>query len=161
MLHIIVEQWWALKLCRSSDETKLWEMPWSHEVQIESMHENQIWNLVDTLDGIQTINYKWILKEKIDMDGNFHIHKAWLVVISFKQVQCVDYDKIFSPIIMLKSIKILLAIVAHFVYEIWQTDVKTTFLNGKLSEDVYMTQNLRVLSIQKILGNMQTLEVYL
>lgn len=60
---------------------------------------------------------------------------------------------------MLKSIKILLAIVAHFVYEIWQTVVKTTFLN--VSEDVYMTQNLRVLSIQKILGNMQTLEVYL
>jgi hypothetical protein len=60
---------------------------------------------------------------------------------------------------MLKSIKILLAIVAHFVYEIWQTVVKTTFLN--VSEDVYMTQNLRVLSTQKILGNMQTLEVYL
>jgi hypothetical protein len=80
-------------------------------------------------------------------------------VIGFKQVQCVDYDEIFSPIIMLKSIKILLAIVAHFVYEIWQTVVKTTFLN--VSEDVYMTQNLRVLSIQKILGNMQTLEVYL
>jgi hypothetical protein len=80
-------------------------------------------------------------------------------VIGFKQVQCVDYDEIFSPIIMLKSIKILLAIVAHFVYEIWQTVVKTTFLN--VSEDVYMTQNLRVLSTQKILGNMQTLEVYL
>ena len=39
---------------------------------------------------------------------------------------------------MLKSIRILLAIVAHYDYEIWKMDVKTTFLNGNLFEDVYM-----------------------
>ena len=41
---------------------------------------------------------------------------------------------------MLKSIRILLAIVAYYDYEIWKMDVKTTFLNGNLLEDVYMTQ---------------------
>ena len=41
---------------------------------------------------------------------------------------------------LLKSINILLAIAAHYDYEIRQMDVKTTFLNGNLSEDVYMTQ---------------------
>ncbi|KAJ9557057.1 hypothetical protein OSB04_011671 [Centaurea solstitialis] len=41
---------------------------------------------------------------------------------------------------MLKSTKILIVITAFHDYEIWQMDVKTTFLNGKLSEDVYMTQ---------------------
>ena len=41
---------------------------------------------------------------------------------------------------MLKSVRILLAIAAYFDYEIWQMDVKTTFLNGKLTEDVYMVQ---------------------
>ena len=41
---------------------------------------------------------------------------------------------------MLKSIRILLAIAAHFDYEIWQMDVKTAFLNGNLEEDVYMIQ---------------------
>ena len=41
---------------------------------------------------------------------------------------------------MLKSIRILLAIAAHYDYEIWQMDVKTAFLNGNLSEEVYMTQ---------------------
>jgi hypothetical protein len=41
---------------------------------------------------------------------------------------------------MLKSIQILLAIASYFDYEIWQMDVKTTFLNGNLIEDVYMTQ---------------------
>src|SRR3954454_11984294 len=41
---------------------------------------------------------------------------------------------------MLKSVRILLAIAAYFDYETWQMDVKTAFLNGKLTEDVYMTQ---------------------
>ena len=41
---------------------------------------------------------------------------------------------------MLKSIRIILAIVAYFDYEIWQMDVKTAFLNGNLTEDVYMMQ---------------------
>ena len=41
---------------------------------------------------------------------------------------------------MLNSIRILLAITAFYDYEIWQMDVKTTFLNGFLTEDVYMTQ---------------------
>ena len=40
---------------------------------------------------------------------------------------------------MLKSIRILLVIDAYYDYEIWQMDVKTTFLNGNLLEDVYMT----------------------
>ena len=58
----------------------------------------------------------------------------------FKQIQGVDYDETFSPVAMLKSIRILLAIAAFYDYEIWQMDVKTAFLNGNLSEDVYMTQ---------------------
>jgi hypothetical protein len=58
-----------------------------------------------------------------------------------KQIQGVDYDEIFSPVAMLKYIQILLAIAVFFDYEIWQMDVKTAFLNGNLSEDVYMIQS--------------------
>jgi hypothetical protein len=79
-------------------------------------------------------------KKKLDMDGNVHIYKARLVEKGFRQIQGVDYEEIFSPVAMLKSVKILLAIAAYYDYEIWQMDVKTAFLNGHLSEDVYMTQ---------------------
>ena len=41
---------------------------------------------------------------------------------------------------MLKSVRIILAIIAYFDYEIWKMDVKTAFLNGNLTEDVYMKQ---------------------
>ena len=66
--------------------------------------------------------------------------KGRLVAKGFKQVHGIDYDETFSPVAMLKSIRILLAIVAFYDYEIWQMDVKTAFLNGNLLEDVYMTQ---------------------
>ena len=46
----------------------------------------------------------------------------------------------FSSVVMPKSIRILLAIAAHYDYGMWKIDVKTVFLNGNLSEDVYMTQ---------------------
>ena len=56
----------------------------------------------------------------------------------FRQDQGVDYDEIFSLVAMLKSVRIMLAIATF--YEIWQMDVKTTFLNGFLKEELYMMQ---------------------
>ena len=108
--------------------------------EIESMKENQVWNLIDPPDGVRTIECKWIYKKKKDIDGNIHIYKARLIAKGFRQVQGVDYDEAFSPVAMLKSVQIILAIAAHFDYEIWQMDVKTAFLNGNLTEDVYMMQ---------------------
>lgn len=74
------------------------------------------------------------------MDGNVHIYKARLVAKRFKQIHGVGYDETFSPVAMLKSVWIILAIATYFDYEIWQMDVKTAFLNESMSEDVYMTQ---------------------
>jgi hypothetical protein len=108
--------------------------------EIDSMDDNKVWNLVDPPDGVKPIECKWIYKKKRDMDGNVHIYKARLVAKGFRQVQGVDYDETFSPVAMHKSIWIILAIAAYFNYEIWQMDVKTAFLNGNLTEDVYMTQ---------------------
>jgi hypothetical protein len=62
------------------------------------------------------------------------------VVKGFKQIHGIDYNETFSPVAMLKSVRILLAIASYFDYEILQMDVKTTFLSGNLTEDVYMTQ---------------------
>ncbi|WVZ58300.1 hypothetical protein U9M48_008583 [Paspalum notatum var. saurae] len=76
----------------------------------------------------------------MDADGNVHIYKARLVAKGFRQIQGVDYDETFSPVAMLKSIRILLAIATYHDYEVWQMDVKTAFLNRNLSEDAYMTQ---------------------
>jgi hypothetical protein len=51
--------------------------------EIDSMGENQVWNLVDPPDGVRPIECKWIYKKKKDMDGNVHIYKARLVAEGF------------------------------------------------------------------------------
>ena len=110
------------------------------ESEIQSMYDNQVWNLVDRTPDIKTVGCKWIFKKKTDMDGNVHTFKARLVAKGFTQTHGIDYDETFSPVAKIKSIRILLAIAAFHDYEVWQMDVKTAFLNGKLQEDVHMAQ---------------------
>ncbi|GJS65670.1 putative RNA-directed DNA polymerase [Tanacetum coccineum] len=74
------------------------------------------------------------------MDGKVHTYKARLVAKGYTQTYEIDYEETFSPVAKIKSIRIMLAIAAFHDYEIWQMDVKTAFLNGKLTEDVFMAQ---------------------
>jgi hypothetical protein len=108
--------------------------------ELQSMADNQVWDLVDLPDGIKPVKNKWVFKRKTNMDGNLTVYKARLVEKGFTQVEGIDYDETFSPGAKFQSIRILLAIAAFHDYEIWQMDVKTAFLNGVLDEDVYMVQ---------------------
>ena len=58
----------------------------------------------------------------------------------YTQKEGIDYEETFSPVAMLKSIRILLSIVAYYDYEIWQMDVKIAFINSNLEEEIYMIQ---------------------
>ena len=58
----------------------------------------------------------------------------------YTQKEGIDYKETFSPVVMLKSIRILLSIVVHYNYEIWKMDVKIAFLNDNLEEEIYMLQ---------------------
>ena len=100
--------------------------------KMDSMYTNQVWTLVEPLVGVNPIGCKWVFKKKTDMDGKVHTYKARLVAKGYKQIHGVDYDETFSPVAMFKSIRILLTIAAFHDYEIWQMDVKTAFLNGKI-----------------------------
>ena len=80
------------------------------------------------------------LQEETDANSSVTIYKAQLVAKGCWQVQGVDYDETFSPVAMLKFVRIMLAIAAFYDYEIWQMDVKTSFLNGFPKEELYMMQ---------------------
>nr|GEV87249.1 hypothetical protein [Tanacetum cinerariifolium] len=81
-----------------------------------------------------------LLDMKTDMDGNVHTCKARLVAKDFTQTYEVDYKETFSLVADIRAIRILIAIIAYYDYEIWQMDVKTAFRNGHLSKEVYMVQ---------------------
>ena len=86
--------------------------------EIGSMYENKVWTLVDLPDDQRPIENKWIFEKKIDADGNVIVYKARIVTKGFRQVQGVDYDETFSPVAMLKSVRIMSAIAAFYDHEI-------------------------------------------
>ena len=97
--------------------------------ELGSMYDNKVWTLVDIPDGRKAVENKWIFQKKTDADGNVTVYKARLVAKGFRQIQGVDYDETFSPVAMLKSIRILLAIAA---------DRKSTRLNSSHSGESRM-----------------------
>ena len=108
--------------------------------EMESMYSNSVWSLVEAPEGVKPIGCKWIYKRKRESDGKVETFKAKLVAKGYTQKEGIDYEETFSPVAMLKSIRILLAVAASLDYEIWQMDVKTAFLNDNLEENIYMRQ---------------------
>ncbi|GJS70398.1 retrotransposon protein, putative, ty1-copia subclass [Tanacetum coccineum] len=109
-------------------------------VEMQSMKDNEVWDLVDLPPNGKTVGSKWLFKKKTDMDGAVHTYKARHVAKGYTQTPGIDYEETFSPVADIRAIRILIAIVAFYDYDIWQMDVKTSFLNGYLSKEVHMEQ---------------------
>ena len=122
----------------SCKESKLWYNAMKDEMS--SMRCNDVWNLVELPYGAKVIGCKWVFKTKKDSLGNIERCKARLVAKRFTQKEGIDYTKTFSPVSKKDSLRIILALVAHFNLELQQMDVTTTFLNGKPDDEVYMKQ---------------------
>jgi len=107
---------------------------------IDSMARNKIWELVDLPPQHKSIGNKWVFKIKRKTNGSNDKFKDRLVVKGFTQIEGVDYEETFSPMVRFASIHLLLAMIAHLDLELFQMDVKTDFLNGSLEEEIYMDQ---------------------
>ncbi|GJY66848.1 retrotransposon protein, putative, ty1-copia subclass [Tanacetum coccineum] len=104
-------------------------------VEMQSMRDNRVWDLVYLPPNDKTVGHKWLFKTKTDMDGAVHTYKARLVAKGFTQTLGIDYEETFSPVADIRAIRILIAITAFYDYVIWQTDVRTVFLNGYLNKE--------------------------
>ena len=108
--------------------------------EIDSIKKNNTWTLVDLPKGAKPIGCKWIFKKKYHPDGSIEKYKARLVAKGFSQKPNIDYFNTFAPVTRISSIRVLLALASIHKLVIHQMDVKTTFLNGEVEEEIYMTQ---------------------
>ncbi|KAM1015922.1 hypothetical protein ACFX2A_046661 [Malus domestica] len=121
-----------------SSQSTLWQNAMKEE--LDSMYKNNVWTLVESSPQIKPIGCKWVYKTKRDALGKIERHKARLVAKGFTQREGIDYNDTFSPVSSKDSMRVVMALVAHFDLELHQMDVKTAFLNGDLEECIYMKQ---------------------
>ena len=108
--------------------------------EMESLYENEVWDLVEPPKGRKIVGSKWVFKEKIGADDTTERYKARLVAQGFSQKRGLDYDETFSPEMRTESVRSMLALAAKDNLLLHQMDVTTAFLNGTLEEEVYMKQ---------------------
>jgi hypothetical protein len=108
--------------------------------EMDSILSNETWELVDRLYGCKPVGCKWIFKKKLRPDGTIDKYKARLVVKGYTQKECEDFFDTYSHAGRLTTIRVLLSLAASHGLLVHQMNVKTTFLNRELEEEIYMTQ---------------------
>lgn len=111
---------------------------WKEAMQKEydSLIKNGTWKLVDPRLGTKLIGYKWVYKNKYKADGSLDKRKARLVVKGFAQKEGVNYEEAFVSTAKWATIQTLFTLAAQNGWKVHQMDVKISFLNGDLKENV-------------------------
>jgi hypothetical protein len=86
------------------------------------------------------VTSKWVYKIKHAADGSVDKYNARFVAKGFSQKEGEDYDETFAPVARYTSIRAIISLVASMGWNLQQMDVKTTFLNGAIEEEVYIEQ---------------------
>jgi hypothetical protein len=114
----------------------LWQDAMKEE--LDALHKNHTWDLVNLPQWKSVVGCKWVYKIKTCSDGTVDRYKARLVARGFTQEYGVDYEETFALVARLSSVRALLAVASSRHWSLSQMDVKNAFLNGDLSEEVYM-----------------------
>jgi hypothetical protein len=110
------------------------------EEEIQAIQKNNTWELLTLPPKKKTIGVKWVYKIKRTADGGVDRYKARLVAKDYKEKYGIDYEEVFALVARLNTVRLLISLVAHHSWKIYQLDVKSAFLNGVLEEEVYVEQ---------------------
>ena len=117
---------------------KVWRA--AMEEEFNQIQKKNSWFLIRPPTSCKPIGLKWVFKVKKDSSGQLTKHKARLVVKGYAQRYGIDFTNMFAPVARMKTIRVLLALVAFFGWEVHHLDVKSAFLNGEISEEIYVKQ---------------------
>ena len=84
------------------------------------------------------IGTKWVFRNKLNEDGHVTKNKARLVCKGYAQVQGIDFKENFVHVARMEAIRMILAYACSKRIKVYEMDVKSTFLNGELEEEVYI-----------------------
>ncbi|GKB26513.1 putative ribonuclease H-like domain-containing protein [Tanacetum coccineum] len=113
------------------------------EAMQEEIHQFErldVWELVNRTLCKSVINMKWLWKNKRDEENTIIRNKARLLEKGYGQQEGIDFEESFAPVARLEAVRLFVAYAAHKSFPVYQMDVKTTFLNGPLKEEVYVNQ---------------------
>ncbi len=115
---------------------------WHEAAQIEydSLLKHDTWDLCVLPDDKNVVACRWVFRVKRDEHGAVERYKARLVAKGFSQKYGEDYLEIFAPVVRQDSIRALISVAVKRGLKLHQFDVETAFLNGNLSEEIYMRQ---------------------
>nr|GFA81218.1 hypothetical protein [Tanacetum cinerariifolium] len=132
----------------TSVEPKTYKDALTQSCWIEAMQEElnkferlEVWELAPRPDKVMVITLKWIYKVKLGELGGILKNKARLVARGYRQDEGIDFEESFAPVARLEAIRIFLVYAAHKNMVVYQMNVKITFLNGNLWEEVYVSQS--------------------
>ncbi|GJU80744.1 zinc finger, CCHC-type containing protein [Tanacetum coccineum] len=108
--------------------------------EMDSIMGNNTWVLTNLPLSCRPLDYKWIFKRKLKVDGTVEKFKARLVIQGFKKKSGIDYFDTYALVARISTIRLLIAMALIYSLIIHQIDVKTAFLNSELNEEVYMKQ---------------------
>lgn len=129
---------WDEMMLLPKRERRQWQEAAKQEMAM--LEKYKVFELADLPAGKRVISSKWVFKAKLDAEGNIHTHKARLVARGFSQRYGEEYDETFAPVVKHETVRILLAYAAARRQHVRHLDVKSAYLNGELSEDLYMEQ---------------------
>ena len=103
--------------------------------ELEALRQRKVYSLVDRPKGRKVIKCRWVFDQK--SDGR---KRARLVAKGFSQVEGIDYDEIFSPVVRYETFRLVIALAALEGWHMSGLDVRKAFLYGDLDEEIYMEQ---------------------
>ncbi|KAG9439538.1 hypothetical protein H6P81_019703 [Aristolochia fimbriata] len=126
----------SAKSAMEASSDPLWQQAMAEELQ--ALDKAHTWDLVSLPHGKSPISCKWVYKVKTKANGSIDRYKALPVAKGYNQEYGIGYEETFAPVLRLTSVRVLIVIASIRHWDLFQMDVKNTFLNGTLTEEVYM-----------------------
>nr|GFA01939.1 integrase, catalytic region, zinc finger, CCHC-type, peptidase aspartic, catalytic [Tanacetum cinerariifolium] len=106
------------------------------QYELHQFERLMVWELVPKPDGKNIIFVIWLKKNESDAENIIIGNKSRLVAKGYKQEEGINFKESFALVARLEAVRMFVAFVAHKNITILQMDVKTTFLNVQLKEEV-------------------------